>query len=84
MVLIALYPEKLVRVKQTVIFGSIWEALKQQFKRLGKEDLYKKPYVKACFYSVILSGGSKAMIESILTNITEGLGITEKTIYRYA
>lgn len=78
MVLIALYPDDLIRVRQAVKSGSIWEALRQKFISLGKEELYKKPYVKACFYSVIFSGGAKAMIESILLGIRNGLGMTEK------
>lgn len=77
MVLIGMYPDDLVRVKRAVQSGSIWDALKQEFINIGKEDLFQKPYVKACFYSVIFSGGAKAMIESILLNIRNGLGMVE-------
>lgn len=75
--LIALYPRKLVRVKMAVDSGSVWESLRKEFIKMGKEELYKKPYVKACFYSVIFSGGSKAMVESILEDIEKGLGVTK-------
>lgn len=49
---------------------------------MGQEDKYKKPYVKACFYSVIFSGGAKAMVDSILKSISNDLGLTEKNFNR--
>lgn len=78
MVLLGLYPKELVLVGRAVKSGSIWEALRKEFVALGKENLYQKPYVKACFYSVIFSGGAKAMVDSILKHIRGGLGMTEK------
>lgn len=77
-VLIALFPLKLIRVKRAVEAGSIWEALREEFVRLGKGEYYKKPYVKACFYSVIFGGGIKAMVGSILGSVQKNLGMTPK------
>lgn len=71
-------PKKLVRVRRTIKLGSIWEALRKEFERMGQGKNYKKPYVKACFYSVIFSDGAKAMVESILKSIQKNLGLTEK------
>lgn len=76
-VLIALYPRKLVRVKRAVEAGSIWEALKKEFINIGRPESYQKPYVKACFYSVIFGGGKNAMVNSILKNVYKTLGMTE-------
>lgn len=56
--LIGMYPNKLLRVKLAVESGSIWESLNKEFIKMGKGEYDKKPYVKACFYSVIFSGGN--------------------------
>lgn len=74
-VLLGLYPDKLPLISQAVRSGSIWNSLKQEFIDRGKGEVYNKTYAKAYFYSVIFSGGATAMIESVLTNLQESLGM---------
>lgn len=76
--LIALYPMKLGLVKRAVESGSIWEALSKEFIVIDREEYYKKPYVKACFYSVIFGGGEGGMRDAILKNIRESIVMSEK------
>lgn len=78
--LIGLYPRKLIRVKRAVESGSICQALRKEFESMGEEKKYKKPYVKVRFYSVIFSGGAKAVVESILESLARDLGLTEKEL----
>lgn len=77
-ILLGLYPANLLVVKEAGSTVGIWNAIHQEFKNMGREEYFFKPYVKICFYSGIFGGGSKAMVNGILDDECKKSGMRPK------
>lgn len=77
-ILIGLFSKKLYYINAALKTGRIWKFIENEFKNIGKSEVYHKSFVKIYFYASLFGGGSKAMIGGILENEGKLYGMTEK------
>jgi phage/plasmid-associated DNA primase len=76
-ILLGLYPEPLGAIRKAIEGPGLWNYIKSEFIKKGRENVFNKPAVKICVYSSLFLGGSKAMIEGIIDSLRKDIGMTK-------
>lgn len=77
-ILLGLYPKPLESIQMAIEGKGLWEFIREEFKKNGREQVYNKPAVKICVYSSFFLGGTRAMMEGIMENIRKDVGLTKQ------
>ena len=77
-VAVGLYPHITPLLRNSMDTVGLWEFIKNEFKREGKEQLYSKGSVKVCVYASFFGGGRPAFKNAILDLWRGQLGLQEK------